>query len=213
MDAPQSELTHCLPTRLRNIGYHDVAVHGSDGRIFDRRSWYPRIGFQEARFKQQFREENLSDCIGAFVGTCDTAIADWIGNRLRVPENDPQFIYWMTLNSHLPVPNPPALSSPASCSSVKSLDTHPALCAWFQLVFNVHQAVHDLATRDHERPTVFVLVGDHAPPFSDLELRNDFSYENVPYLVLIPKGLTQAGSHKAVIKPLPAKQYPRVSLE
>lgn len=186
MKASQRQLVCCLPGQLAAMGYHNIALHGNDGRMFDRSAWYPRIGFDETWFNQQFQDKNLPNCVGAFTGTCDAAIADWIGNRLRTSDNHPQFIYWMTLNSHLPVPDPVPLSSPASCAFSPSLATHGALCSWFQLVANVHQSVSRLALSAEERPTVFVIVGDHAPPFADIEVRNDFSHKMVPYTVLIP---------------------------
>ncbi len=186
IEASQNELARCLPDRLAAMGYQNIALHGMDGRWFDRRTWYPRIGFQEEWFRDQFRAQNLPSCEGSFLGTCDTAIADWIGDRLKVPEDHPKFIYWMTLNSHLPVPNPPPLLSPVSCAFSPSLTQQPALCAWFQLVANVHEAVYTQAMRFQARPTVFVVVGDHAPPFSDAGLRNDFSHTVVPYIVLVP---------------------------
>jgi len=37
------------------------------------------------------------------------------------------------------------------------------------------------------RPTVFVLVGDHAPPFGDPELLAEFSSTQVPYVMLTPR--------------------------
>jgi hypothetical protein len=36
-----------------------------------------------------------------------------------------------------------------------------------------------------------VVVGDHAPPYSDLELRNDFSSTVVPYVVLVPNNIAK----------------------
>jgi phosphoglycerol transferase MdoB-like AlkP superfamily enzyme len=41
------------------------------------------------------------------------------------------------------------------------------------------------------RPTVFVIVGDHAPPFGD-QLRSQFLKSEVPYVLLLPRK-NQAG--------------------
>lgn len=191
LGASKSELKECLPDRLTEMGYRSAALHGMDGHLFDRRTWYSTIGFGEEWFRNQFREKNLPNCAGAMLGTCDAAIANWIGNRLNVLEDHPRFIYWMTLNSHLPVLTPPSLQSPASCSISSSLAQHPALCSWFQLEVNVHDAIYKLAASPHARPTVFVVVGDHAPPYSDLELRNDFSSTVVPYVVLVPNNIAK----------------------
>jgi phosphoglycerol transferase MdoB-like AlkP superfamily enzyme len=37
------------------------------------------------------------------------------------------------------------------------------------------------------RPTIFVIVGDHAPPFSDTASRSQFSSAEVPYVLLLPR--------------------------
>jgi hypothetical protein len=195
IEASSQELSSCLPERLNSSGYHTVAIHGMDGHLFNRRNWYPTIGFQEALFRSQLRALGLPDCVGAFIGTCDAAIVDWIGTRLET-SSSPQFIYWMTLNSHLPVPNPPSLISPASCSFSSRLSGNPALCSWFQLEENVDRAVATLArTSSPGRKTIFVLVGDHAPPFSDPGLRASFSPTDVPYIALIPTQLANAAQH------------------
>jgi phosphoglycerol transferase MdoB-like AlkP superfamily enzyme len=61
-----------------------------------------------------------------------------------------------------------------------------ALCSWFRLVRAVHQSVEQAAMAPAARPTVFVLVGDHAPPFGDPGLRAEFSGAKVPYVMLTP---------------------------
>src|SRR5208337_3434782 len=111
----------------------------------------------------------------------------WIGQRLQRKDTHPSFVYWVTLNSHLPVPVPSPLLARASCSLTPQLTQSPALCSWYQLVFNVHQAVSRLAMTNLARPTVFVIVGDHAPPFSNPALRSQFSSDDVPYVLLVPR--------------------------
>ena len=187
MQIPASELEGCLPKRLDALGYHTVALHGMDGAFFDRTTWYQTIGFQEAWFRNQFQQEGLPNCPSVFPGTCDAAIAEWIGRRLEENSAKPEFVYWVTLNSHLPVPTPSPLKTPDSCSFAPSLAQQPSLCSWYQLVANVHHSVADMVMTDLARPTIFVIVGDHAPPFSDSDLRNRFSSTVVPYILLVPR--------------------------
>lgn len=181
-----AQLASCVPQRLSAAGYRTTAVHGMEGHFFNRVTWYRTIGFQETWFHSQLSAIGLPTCAGPFSGTCDSAIADWIGNRLSSPRNSsPQFIYWVTLNSHLPVPTPAPLPHPASCGFSSALAASPALCSWFQLETNVHESVARLAA-SAQRPTIFILVGDHAPPFSSPDLRAQFSAEDVPYIALAP---------------------------
>src|SRR5262249_1679509 len=83
---------------------------------------------------------------------------------------------------HLPVPVPNSVQDPPSCTA-----HDPAICSWSQLIFNVHRSVSELAMRSTARPTVFVVVGDHAPPFSAPDLRDQFSDQVVEYVLLQPK--------------------------
>jgi len=187
LDASAKELQHCLPQRLASLGYHDIAVHGMDGNMFRRFGWYSNIGFKEYFFRDQFEQQGLPDCAGAFTGTCDAAIAKMIGLRLQNKSTNPNFIYWVTLNSHLPVPLPPQLANPAQCSFASPELNQASLCSWFQLVSNVQDSIVQLASADFSRPTIFAIVGDHAPPFSDPVLRDEFSDTEVPYFLLVPR--------------------------
>jgi hypothetical protein len=93
----------------------------------------------------------------------------------------------MTLNSHLPVFVPSPLSHGAPCLADLSLTPNTPLCSWYQLIANVHQSVSQIAMGKLDRPTVFIIVGDHAPPFGDPALRNKFSQSDVPYVILLPR--------------------------
>jgi len=155
--------------------------------MFQRNTWYPRVGFDRSLFAPDLDKLKLPDCPGAFPGVCDAAIAKWIGSSLlSANTGEPRFIYWVTLNSHLPVPAHPSLSDDGVCSTLPSLQASAPLCSWFRLVRNVHQSVQQMALAPSARPTVFVLVGDHAPPFADPELGREFSHTEVPYVLLTP---------------------------
>jgi hypothetical protein len=187
LDASTKELQGCLPGRLAVQGYHTIALHGMDGHMFDRSNWYGNIRFQEEWFRDRFRQQGLADCADAFNGTCDASIAEWIGRRLDASDANPDFVYWVTLNSHLPVPTPSPLADGASCSVTPFLSQQPALCSWYQLVSNVHHSVSELALGKLARPTIFAIVGDHAPPFAAPALRDQFSGVVVPYVLLVPR--------------------------
>jgi Sulfatase len=187
LNASAQELQGCLPDRLAALGYHSIALHGMDGHMFNRLKWYDTIGFQEKWFRDQFRQQGLPDCAGAFTGTCDAAVAGWIGRRLEQQDENPNFVYWMTLNSHLPVPTPAPLADGDSCSFAPLLSQQSAFCSWYQLVANVHHSVSNIAMSKLARPTVFVIVGDHPPGFANPVLRGQFAGGVVPYVVLVPR--------------------------
>jgi phosphoglycerol transferase MdoB-like AlkP superfamily enzyme len=197
LSASERDVAGCLPGRLTGLGYEDIAVHGMNGHLFRRSSWYKTIGFKDQFFNDYFKQQGLPDCQGAFTGTCDADVAKWIGNRLEQNDSKPQFVHWMTLNSHLPVPMPPDLRTGAPCTADLGLSPGTALCSWYQLIANVHRSVAELAMGRLNRPTVFIVVGDHAPPFNDPALRDRFSKTDVPYLLLMPR--TQVGLSERVL--------------
>ena len=155
--------------------------------MFERKDWYPRAGFEETWFREQLQAEGLPMCPGPFHGVCDAAVPGWLSARLRQNGDSPQFIYWVTLNSHLPIPIPNKVSDPASCANYAATANDATICSWYQLIQNVHRSVSQLAMEPSARPTIFIIAGDHAPPFSQPGLRYQFSQSSVPYVVLMPK--------------------------
>ena len=178
---------HCLPAFFHARDYQNFAVHGFQGQMFSRSSWYPRLGFDRSWFGPELHRMGLPNCIGSWTGVCDSSIAGWIGSELLSKDEDkPKFIYWMTLNSHLLEPEHPDLPDDGVCATQSALENSVALCSWFRLVRAVHQSVAQMALIPMARPTVFILVGDHAPPFGDPKLGAEFSSTQVPYEMLTP---------------------------
>jgi hypothetical protein len=180
------QMQHCLPMRLRGMGYTTLGVHGFKSEMFDRNVWYPEMGFEDSWFEDRLHAAGLPDCPGFFPGTCDASVASWLGERLIQPHVSPLFVHWVTLNSHLPVPVPAPVVHAASCA-VSSATSNAEICSWYQLLAVVQDAVRDMALRPLSRPTIFVIVGDHAPPFYQQDLRSQFSASDVPYVILLPK--------------------------
>ena len=46
----KSEMSVCLPNKLKQKGYKTFAFHGAAGLMYDRVRWYPDVGFQELIF-------------------------------------------------------------------------------------------------------------------------------------------------------------------
>ena len=181
------QLERCVPAEMRRAGYSTLAVHGYSGEFFDRVGFYPKLGFEDIWFHDRLHAAGLPDCAGSFFGSCDDAIAAWIGERLGNPSDKPLFVYWVTLNSHLPILAPPTLKWPPSCDISAITRNDFAVCGWYQLISVVIQSVHDLALGPVDRPTIFIVAGDHAPPFDTDDERAKFSAAQVPYFILLPK--------------------------
>jgi hypothetical protein len=179
----------CWPARLKSSGYHTLAVHGFTPGMFRRGEWYQRFGFEDSAFLPDLKRDGAAMCDGSFPGICDEDVAQWIGDWLLAhSDGRPDFVHWVTLNSHLPVPQVGKNLSLQQCAAV-GIDRQQSLCSWFMLVFHVHQSVASLALRPGLRPTVFVIVGDHAPPFMRAATRNQFSQTRVPFVMLVPRSI------------------------
>jgi phosphoglycerol transferase MdoB-like AlkP superfamily enzyme len=106
------------------------------------------------------------------------------------------FLYWVTLNSHVPEPAHPSIPDDGVCATQPALRSSAGLCSWFRIVRGVHQSIQQVAIQQaalgvNFRPTVFILVGDHAPPFGNAALAAQFSPTQVPYVMLTPKDLAR----------------------
>ena len=182
-----AQLDRCVPLRLHRMGYRTLAVHGFDGKMYDRKEWYPRMGFDDIWFHDRLEAAGLPDCAGPFPGSCDKAVAGWIGERLRQPSDRPLFVHWVTLSSHLPIWQSVEEAYAGSCGENVVTRNDIAICAWAHLIATANQSVRDLALGQLGRPTIFVIVGDHAPPFDKDSERAQFSSSEVPYVILLPR--------------------------
>ena len=174
----------CLPERYARAGYRTEALHGFDGGFFDRTQWWPKLGFADTSFGNELRGQGVAQCGGVFPGACDGAVAQLLGQRLRGAKQ-PQLLYWVTLNSHLPVLADPALGTDDCQFGGKVLaDGPPMLCRLFLVHHRLADALTALAMDPSLPPTDFLIVGDHMPPFFQRDARLRFDGEHVPWVLL-----------------------------
>ncbi len=170
----------CLPHKLRTKGYRTTAVHSFDGDMFRRSTWYPNAGFQEMIFDDTLLARGARRCPGAFPGACDTDVPRLLAAKLQTAR-EPQFLYWLTVNSHLPLAR-----RDGRCReySAKLFESSPMTCRLFRIYSEVSRAISDQIVADHVPPTDILLVGDHMPPFFDRWNRARFDPQHVPWILL-----------------------------
>jgi phosphoglycerol transferase MdoB-like AlkP superfamily enzyme len=187
--------SRCLPSLFRDAHFSTVAFHGYKRSFFNRSDWYPRVGFQRALFEDSLiAKDSATHCGYVYRGACDTEVAAVLLKELESPPSDQRrFVYWLTLNSHLPLDEATAQPSTFSCDNgVFYNDSEVCLLARIQNLVNT--SVVRVATEPGLRPTRFIIVGDHTPPFALRERRDLFVKGRVPYIELIPrKGKGDAG--------------------
>jgi hypothetical protein len=174
---------HCLPARLGEAGYRTVAFHGFAGRMFDRGLWYPNIGFQESLFAEELWQPGERICTGVFTGACDTDIAEDVGRALLGANGTPQLVYWLTLNSHLPV-HPDFERRFLDCEGPDGPFRNEQVCRLAELWIQVFDRVAEMVTAPGLPPTDVLIVADHPPPFWSHEGRAHFVPGEVPWILL-----------------------------
>ena len=182
------QLSNSAPAALRALGYSTTAVHGFTGVMYDRVVWYPKVGFQTSLFRRDLDAAGIPRCAGVFDGSCDIETAGFVGQMLARSEPGPIFIYWLTLDSHVPVP-----SGFQDRSIPGILTTDSPLDSWMASVHRVNSVIAQVAARLQSRPTIFVVVGDHPPGFISAKRRAMFDSRSVPFFRLIPKALLKTG--------------------
>ena len=174
----------CLPEKFLNAGYETTAIHSFFGNMFERNKWYPKLHFQNTEFAETLKPQHVRTCGGVFPGACDSDVAPIIGRRLAEAKK-PQFVYWLTLNSHLPITADVAQNT-AACriGPAQWRDDFPALCRLYQLHHELANAVSSMIMAPGMPPTDILIVGDHRPPFFDRASRKRFQPNRVPWIYL-----------------------------
>lgn len=174
----------CLPAKLARQGYETFAYHSFAGEFFDRINWYPNIGFANLRFSKDLLKYGAEVCGGVFPGACDRDVPRQLAAQLKAASG-PQFVYWLTVNSHLPVPEANNLGV-ENCERLSSrlAANHPMICRQVAIWDDIDAALVKEITAADFPPTDILIVGDHMPPYFDRKSRLQFAPDRVPWLLL-----------------------------
>lgn len=186
----------CLPARMKRAGYSTHAMHSFAGFFFKRQEWYPGIGFEESRFADRLFKDGAEACGGVFPGVCDRDVPVQIGKQLKSSDK-PQLVYWLTVNTHLPVPTGANLDvEHCERTSAELAKDFPMICRQFSIWLDVERALSKVMADPDLPPTDFVIVGDHMPPYFERRHRKEFAPDRVPWLYLRWKGDASQGGGK-----------------
>ena len=173
----------CLPAQLAARGYGTQAWHSFNGSFFDRSRWYPAIGFQQMRFAPELLAGGAAPCPGVFTGACDRDVPRQMARALKEARR-PQFLYWLTVNSHLPVMAHARLGTD-DCDRDRDLGRRlPMVCRLFALFDQTGAALEREIVAEDFPPADILIVGDHLPPFFDPQHRGAFAGDRVPWILL-----------------------------
>ena len=175
----------CLPERLYMRGYRTTAVHAFYSGMFERNKWYPMVGIHNMDFAEKLMPQMKRRCGAAFRGVCDADLPPVI-ERLAAESTQPNFIYWLTLNTHIPVAPGEALTN-FHCARADNGFGLQRVCAMAELWHDVFRAVADLALNPAVGPAEILVVGDHAPPLWSKKGRAEFEAGKVAWYRLTPR--------------------------
>jgi phosphoglycerol transferase MdoB-like AlkP superfamily enzyme len=173
---------------LRSRGYTSIALHAFSGGMFEREKWYPEVGFDKELFGEDLLKTTHRSCGGAFLGACDADLAPVITAEARqaAKGGKPRFIYWLTLNTHIPVAPGQALTD-FKCGPDGSGYGTQRVCRMAELWHDVFDVVAKIARDPAVGPADILVVGDHSPPLWSKRGRAQFEPGQVAWYRLQPR--------------------------
>ncbi len=175
-DYVQNNGSSCLPNLLKSSGYTSIALHAFSGGMFEREQWYPEVGFDKELFGEEIIKTTRRSCGAVFRGACDADLAPIIvdASRQAAHSGKPRFIYWLTLNTHIPVAPDEALTD-FHCALANNGFAMPRICRMAELWHDVFTVVAKIARDPAVGPADILVVGDHAPPLWSKRGRAEFA--------------------------------------
>lgn len=177
--------SNCLPEKFRDAGFQVESLHSFNGTFFDRATWYPKIGFERSLFSDQILAMGAAHCGSVFPGACDRDVPKIIGQRLREQPEKRKFLYWLTVNGHIPVGAEKDIGTErCNLGTAAWRDDFPMLCRSFELQRHLADSITAEIMKADFPDTDILIVGDHMPPYFQRDLRMRFDAAHVPWIML-----------------------------
>ena len=149
----------CLPSIYKNLDYYTVSMHGATGYMYDRKYWYPKLGFDDSIFRDTL--PNLKSRCFSFPGACDKDLLPYIVENFT--NHNKIFFYWLTLNTHINYDVRDLSKDLFDCKKY-NIETNSASCRNLKLQKQFFYNLNWLINQPIMKGTYIVVVGDHAPP-------------------------------------------------
>ena len=184
----------CLPNILASQGYDTSAYHAFGTHMFLRDQWYPKIGFKNLHFQEELLQkagERLPGrCGSVFSGLCDLEVADIVKADLTNGKGNPKFVYWLTLNTHIPYVK--AENGTLRCNSSNAVIENDTVCELTELWLDLMEKVNEIAADPNLPPTDILVVGDHHTPLWERAAKDQFILNKVDWYLLRDNRETKA---------------------
>ena len=177
--------SHCLPERFKEAGFSATAYHSFNSEFFSRWEWYPKLGFESSHFEESLRADGADFCDGVFAGACDVDVPAVFGKDLKNSKSERNFVYWLTLNAHLPVASDEVLGTDeCALGDAGWRGNYPMLCRSYRVHELVADSIFEEIMKEDFPESDILIVGDHMPPFFPRAIRSRFDAAHVPWIYL-----------------------------
>ncbi|NHB58089.1 sulfatase-like hydrolase/transferase [Acinetobacter sp. 194] len=173
------DFSHCLINQIHALGYETTSIHGTSGFMYDRKYWYPKVGFSQQIFLDQGLDLREISMCKSFPGACDQDLAKTVIEQLN--QDKKHFVYWLTLNTHNPYKLKDLKTEPFDCEHYNIVPTS-ATCRYLSLQKQYFLTLANIVEQYKGEHLKIILVGDHMPPLP-MEQRVMFERDRVPYYI------------------------------
>lgn len=169
-----------LPQLLREAGYTTIALHGNDGRFWNRSAVYPALGFDQFVTKADFADQTISG-----MGILDESLFSQTITEIEKRDRTkaPYFLFSITLTSHLPYELDMTRRYLDLPGDNMTNDYLQSICYTDKVFGDFYNTLAQKGLLDN---TVLILYGDHEGihKYADTSLE-DNNYK-VPFIIHIP---------------------------
>lgn len=151
------------PYVLKDLGYSTHAIHNNEANFYGRRSIFPNLGFDTFTSAEYMPEEDDKNPLG---WTRDRVLTDEIIKCLDSTEDQPDYVYTISVQGHGSYPEEPELEEPEI--TVTGSPTEAKNNQWEYYVNQLREMdnfVKELtdALEEYPEDVVLVMYGDHLP--------------------------------------------------
>lgn len=151
------------PYVLGQLGYSSHAIHNNEANFYGRRSIFPNLGFDTFTSAEYMPEAEDKNPLG---WTKDKVLTEEIIKCLDSTEDQPDYIYTISVQGHGAYPEEPELEEPEI--QVTGSPTEERNNQWEYYVNQIHEMddfVKELtdALEEYPEDVVLVMYGDHLP--------------------------------------------------
>lgn len=151
------------PYVLKDLGYSTHAIHNNEANFYGRRSIFPNLGFDTFTSAEYMPEEDDKNPLG---WTRDRVLTDEIIKCLDSTEDQPDYVYTISVQGHGSYPEEPELEEPEI--TVAGSPTEAKNNQWEYYVNQLREMdnfVKELtdALEEYPEDVVLVMYGDHLP--------------------------------------------------